>query len=328
VLLIAVAAAVVVALPQPSETQNVQLGDSAMAGDEPDAGAHAIIAAAVKKVHKDEYDAQNAALAHHRVSNAAKEVWMSHDFNAMYDKEMNGKHWHCTKCHRSCKTLKCRAWCHDKFCGKNYEKMLMAKSGVGRVAIAPGVAVIPGYANAVFAANKKLYEAEKATSDADLNAAGRGIKNVEKEQEEDNQHFIQAQKFADAVDAAAYPSEKQQQAIDNENYEMEKNEAKSFTERANEDAKETLSEANGNEGSIEAAAAAKEADKSMGGGENLMKEVEEDIAAEDSTLAADDASSSKAKPAMTEVANVAAAVETLAVKVKAASDAAGSVEKK
>merc|ERR1711970_1573878 len=134
---------------------------------------------------------------------------------------MEGKHWHCTHCHRQCKTIKCRDWCHKKFCGKHYEKLLKAKRAIGRVSLKEGQPVIPQYATAVEGANKALYQAEKATTDEEFRQANRGLTKVLDEQRADYDHFNGQQQVADAIDAASYPSEKERKAIDDQNYNME-----------------------------------------------------------------------------------------------------------
>jgi hypothetical protein len=291
-----------------------------------------IVAAAVKQVHQEDAAAEeaaaNEALSHHRVANAVHTVWHGEDLNAMYNEEMRGKHWHCKHCHQQCKTIRCRAWCHEKFCGMHYEKMLKAKSGIGRVGMVPGQPVIPQYAQAVESANYALYAAEKATTDEDFRKAARGLEKVDSESREDLDHFGNQQAYADAMDAAAYPDEKEKAANDKKLYEMEKTETQQSVELANQDAKESNSEAGSNNAFSDTKGATEEADKAMGGGDNLMNDIQGDIAAEDDTLAADDDDSSK--PTMTAASNVEAELESVSVKVKAAaaeaSDAAGDEE--
>lgn len=211
----------------------------------------------------------------------------------------------------------------------HYEKLLAAKSGIGRVGLVPGQPVIPQYAQAVETANYALYAAEKATTDEEFRKAARGLERVDSESRDDLDHYDNQQKYADAMDAAAYPDEKEKAANDKKLYEMEKTEAHQSVELANQDAKESNSEASGNNAFSDTKGATEEADKAMGGGDNLMKDIQGDIAAEDDTLAADDDDDSS-KPTMTDASNVEAELESVSVKVKAAaaeaSDAAGDEE--
>lgn len=316
---LAAAVVVVASLPHNAEDSTVQqLGESQGQKYE-----H-VVAAAVAKVHKDAAKADWEANSHHRVAHAVDHVWKTSDLNSMYDAEMKGKHWHCKHCHQSCKTIKCRSWCHKKFCGDDYTKLLQAKHGIGRVVIKQGQPIIPQYANAVSSTNKYLYEAEKATSDEDFRRASEGLNKVLEEQKEDYNHFDNQQKYADAIDAAAYPDEQEKKAIDDKNYHLEKEEADSYSKLAQGDAKESLKEASANKAFEKGTKATREADKAMGGGDNLMKDVEKDIAAENDVLDNDSGSDKKDSPAMTEVANVAAEVEALGVKVKAAASAAST----
>lgn len=288
-----------------------------------------IIAAAVKQVHQEDRKAELEANAHHVVSQAVNKVW--HDpaeLNKYFDEHMDGKHWHCTFCHQKCKTIKCRDFCHKKFCGNDYEKILAAKNSIGRVGLAPGMPVIPQYANAVQKANAALYSAETATTDEEFREAKNGLEDVLNTQKEDYNHFNDQAQYADAVDASAYPDEREKKAIDDQNYHAEKAEADHATEMAKDDEKESNKEANANESFTQASEATKEADEALGEKDNLMKGLQTDIQAEDETLnaAAGDGSpgggGENDRPAMTQVSNVAAEVEALGVKVKAAKEEA------
>jgi len=318
----AAAVAVVMGLPHHEDSSVKQLGDS-----EGEKYEH-VIAAAVHKVHKDAAAAAYAANSHHRVAHAVNHVWKTSDLNKMYDEEMKGKHWHCTHCHQQCKTIKCRDWCHNKFCGEDYSKLLAARRGVGRVEIKQGEPVIPQYANAVTEANDALWKSEKAVSDEDFRRAAMELAKVMSEQQHDFDHFDSQTKYADAIDAAAYPDEKEKQAIDDRNYHLEKNEADSFSKLAKDDAKESMGVAGSNDAFEESSKATSEADGAMGGGDNLMKDLEKDISAEDDVLSNGGDDSAGDNTAMTEVANVAAEVEAVGVRVDAAAASASNEKDK
>lgn len=155
-----------------------------------------------------------------------------------------------------------------------------------------------------------------------------GLEDVLNTQKEDYNHFNDQAQYADAVDASAYPDEREKKAIDDQNYHAEKAEADHATEMAKDDEKESNKEANANESFTQASEATKEADEALGEKDNLMKGLQTDIQAEDETLnaAAGDGSpgggGENDRPAMTQVSNVAAEVEALGVKVKAAKEEA------
>jgi len=298
-------------LPHTQETQS--LGESA--GKTPDQ----LIAAAVEKVHADAGVSPKEQVA--RVAGAVNKVWMDSDLNAMFDKDIHDpkKHWTCKYCHRQCKTIQCRQFCHDEHCGATIK---FGKSGVGRMGIASGQRVTQAFADSVLAANKALHAAETAKSDAEFRAAMRAVKNVLTKQKSDLGHYQRQQGYADSINKMAYPTEKQKEAQDKAMEDIEEANNKSEIERANDDTKETEKINNKNEATIDQANSADEADGAMGGAPSLAKEVQTDIDAEDDTLKNGDKTTNGQTAEMTEVSNVAAEVEKLGVKVEAASSEA------
>lgn len=301
-----------------------------------------VIAAAVKQVHEEgaaeDARKRSEALSHHRVANAVDHVWKTTDLNAMYNKEMNGKHWHCTHCHQSCKTIKCRAWCHETFCNANYEKLLGQKKGVGRVDIAPGEPVIPEYAASVKRANKALWQAEHATSDEDFRKANEDLADTMDKQQEDLKHYDQQQEYADAMDAAAYPDEEEQKDNDESLWHHEKEELNFFQAIQQLAKMATEKQTSADQSYMRSEEAKNEADEAMGvGGDNLLKDVQGDLSAEDATLHSDASSGygyghsvgyGSHAPVMTDVSNVAAEVERAGVKINAAAQEAGNADQK
>lgn len=101
---------------------------------------------------------------------------------------------------------------------------------------------------------------------------------------------------------------------------MEEDEAESYVKNVKSETSATQKETAANEGFEEASKATEDADKEMGKGDHLMQDIDKDISAENDALKStqsDDPSSATA-PAMAKVADVAAEVEKLGVKVKAA----------
>lgn len=330
-----------VGVPVKPSTEQSELGEAAAQKGK----YEHVIAAAVQQVHKEgaAEDARKSSesLAHHRVANAVNQVWKSTDLNAMYDKEMNGKHWHCTHCHKSCKTIKCRAWCHETFCNANYEKLLGQKKGVGRVDIAPGEPVIPEYAASVKRANKALWVAEHATSDEDFRKAAEDLADTMQKQQDDLHHYDTQQQYADAMDAAAYPDEEEQKDNDESLWDHEKATLKFFKMFAKMGQEETEKQTNKDKAYTQAEEEKNEADKAMGvGGDNLLRDVQHDISAEDDTLHSGshgvggygygghhDTSHGYGVHPMTDVSNVAAEIEKAGVKIKASAQEATQSDK-
>lgn len=307
------ALAVVASLPHSGMQGHRILGES----DTPEE----VIADATLHVHK-EAAAADATHAHlHRVVDAVHHVWRTSDFKDLYKEDKATGHWHCKRCHSQCKTVKCNKWCHDKFCGKDYEKMLQAKTGMGRFYIDRSQLVTPQYIQSVKDANKALQNVETAKNNAAFRKASRTMKTVSDEQQQDFNNFDGSLKMADAVDKSAYPSEREQEANEENMELMESAEQKQSLALKAADTKASEDEAAKNEGLAEATKTVEEADKAMGAGGSMMAEIEEVSSAEDATLqnkANKQEEQELGHPQMAQVEDVAAEAEKMGTKLDAA----------
>lgn len=265
----------------------------------------------------------HAELAHphiQRVADATKHVWANSDFKAMWDRDMAEGHWHCKRCHSACKTVKCNKWCSDNFCMDNYEDLLKARQGLGRLGFDDSQPITPAYVKTVRDANVMLHAAQTAKTDEEFTETAEKMKDVKYEQQEDYKHMGDQLKRADMVDRAAYPSRAEQDAEDKKIDQMRSDTIKQEQELANADKQETEKVIARDEGFKEAATSVKEASEALGDKDDLAGDLAQVTNAEDGTLTTDtgaDADDSN-KAMMTNVANVAAQVESMAVKVKAA----------
>lgn len=265
----------------------------------------------------------HAELAHphiQRVADATKHVWANSDFKAMWDRDMAEGHWHCKRCHSACKTVKCNKWCSDNFCMDNYEDLLKARQGLGRLGFDDSQPITPAYVKTVRDANVMLHAAQTAKTDEEFTETAEKMKDVKYEMKEDYKHMGDQLKRADMVDKAAYPSEAEQDAEDKKTDQMRSDTLKQEQELANADKQETEKVIARDEGFKEAATSVKEASEALGDKDDLAGDLAQVTNAEDGTLTTDtgaDADDSN-NAMMTNVANVAAQVESMAVKVKAA----------
>jgi len=291
------------------------------------------IADAVQHVHAQaanaESQAANAESAYHtqvhRVVKSVHHVWSDPKvLNTHFDAHMKKSHWHCRHCHEKCKTIHCRNWCHTKFCGEDYSKLLAAKNGVGRVGIEEGTPVIPQYVGAVDQANKALYAAEKSKTSQEFRQATRDLVKVKEEEKDDYTHFHGQVQREDAINAATFPSHREQETNDDENFQMEQQEADASSQRAFEDEEESQKTENQN-ASIKAEVEAKQqADGAMGDKDSMMSELATMSTAEDDALANDQSVGGNIEQhsGLAKVSEVSAELEAMGVKVKAARDSA------
>jgi len=282
-----------------------------------------IVAAAVHTVHTQGQAEAMGALQVHRVAKAVSHVWMHADLNKEFDKESNdpSKHWTCRYCHGQCKTIQCRHYCSGEYCGASLvlgrHKMNMMSLGKGRVS--------PQYANAVRRANGALAASQTATTDAEFRRARRAVRTALDRQNTDMTHYQNQLSYADAMNQMAYPTEGQKQAQDDAINTIETMNTQNEVDRANEGTHDANSETNKNDGYDASVASGEEADSAMGMNGGLMSEVQNDIDAETSTLNGPDMDKTTGNTAeMTDVSNVAAAVEKLGVKVASAATSAES----
>jgi hypothetical protein len=138
----------------------------------------------------------------HHVAAAVHHVW-KHDtswLKAKWAKDMKSSNWHCTHCHKQCKTNHCRAWCHKKFCGPQVKTgkplpKVVSHSGESKPVL-----------EAAHKANVHLEVAKSATEMSKLRKADRSVDDFQQVQEEDMAHFKRQIVREDDLDKAAYDS--------------------------------------------------------------------------------------------------------------------------
>merc|ERR1719231_625585 len=185
--------------------------------------------------------------------------------------------------------------------------------------------VTPAFAKSVQDANADIAAAQTATTDAAFRKASRAVGNALDQQKDDYSHYKNQMNYVDALNGMAYPTEAEKQAQDDQLFTIEKLNAESEIDAAKDGITEANDGTNKNKGFENAAAATAEADAAMGPTSTLGAEVQNDIDAETSTLNAPDMDKTTGNTAeMTDVSNVAAAVENMSVKVASAAQEAES----
>jgi len=225
--------------------------------------------------------------------------------------------WQCKHCHSECTTDTCRGMCSQDYCGGGAFK-------VGRTAfLKVSGAVTPAYAAAIKAANKALEAITTATSESQMESAKLALQRAQSAARSEMSQYKSRAKLADSVDKAAYGSRQARESEDDKTYILEKAAADQETALAKSDEAAAATAAGKNKGYIKAADTVAET-ASFSDGTSMMSAVQEANGAEKDALKTMSGTAPKPSEALASATQMAAKIESLNVKVKAAAQDAAT----
>lgn len=225
--------------------------------------------------------------------------------------------WQCKHCHSECATDTCRGMCSQDYCGGGAFK-------VGRTAfLKVDGPVTPAYAEAIKSANKAMEAITTATTESQMEAAKLALSRAQSAAHSEMTSYKSRAKIADTVDKAAYGSRQAREAEDDKTYIMEKATVENEAALAKSDESSAARAAAKNKGFVKAADTVAET-ASFSDGTSMMSAVQEENAAEKDALKSMSSKVPTPAASLASAADMAAKIESLNVKVKAAADEAAT----